>query len=86
MAAACTTTGARLTLTNCTVSGNSATGNGGGLFNNGTATLTNCTVSGNSSGMATAAAGSTRHGHADQLHRQRQLRRPTAAACTAWET
>jgi predicted outer membrane repeat protein len=36
-----------LTLSNCTVSGNSAT-NGGGLYNRGTATLTNCTVSGNS--------------------------------------
>ena len=37
------------TLTNCTVSGNSAC-NGGGLFsgNYGTTTLTNCTVSGNS--------------------------------------
>jgi hypothetical protein len=42
-----------LTLTNCTVSGNSAIGSfssGGGLWNNryATATLTNCTVSGNS--------------------------------------
>jgi parallel beta-helix repeat protein len=35
------------TLTNCTVSGNSA-GYGGGLDSYGTATLTNCTVSGNS--------------------------------------
>ena len=46
------------TLTNCTVSGNSATGNGGGLYNvqnslvegssaGSTLTLTNCTVSGN---------------------------------------
>src|SRR5262249_31016375 len=34
------------TLTNCTVSGNSAT-DGGGVMNYGTATLTNCTVSGN---------------------------------------
>ena len=40
---------ARLTLTNCTVSGNSAGIGGGGLCNSGgTATLTNCTVSGNS--------------------------------------
>src|SRR5262249_47026288 len=38
------------TLTNCTVSGNSA-GGGGGLLNYGTATLTNCTVSGNSAGF-----------------------------------
>ena len=39
------------TLTNCTISGNSAAGSGGGLFNGyhyGTTTLTNCTVSGNS--------------------------------------
>ncbi len=36
-----------MTLTNCTVSGNTATGNGGGLANYGMATLTNCTVSGN---------------------------------------
>ena len=38
------------TLTNCTVSGNTATGSGGsaaGMSNYGTATLTNCTVSGN---------------------------------------
>ena len=47
-----TTSGGTATLTNCKVSGNSATG-GGGLFNAnayyvGTATLTNCTVSGNS--------------------------------------
>ncbi len=41
------------TLTNCTVSGNSATVSGGGLFNN----------------------GYYGDGHADQLHRQRQLRR-----------
>ena len=46
----CTTAGGTATLTNCTVSGNSAGyGGGGGLYNNGgTATLTNCTVSGNS--------------------------------------
>ena len=40
-----------LTLTNCTVSGNTAVGGegrgGGGVYNNGTLTLTNCTVSGN---------------------------------------
>src|SRR5262249_53344051 len=40
-----------LTVTDCTVSGNSAGDNGGGLYNlNGTLTLTNCTVSGNSAG------------------------------------
>jgi hypothetical protein len=41
-----------LTLTNCTVSGNSCVGyygNGGGIYNNGALSLTNCTVSGNSS-------------------------------------
>jgi parallel beta-helix repeat protein len=38
------------TLTDCTVSGNTATGNGGGIgnFSNATATLTDCTVTGNS--------------------------------------
>src|SRR6516225_4444722 len=46
--------GGNVSLTNCTVSGNSATtpasSLGGGLFSlNGTLTLTNCTVSGNSS-------------------------------------
>jgi hypothetical protein len=42
--------GGTLTLTDCTVSGNSAK-NGGGLANDsGTDTLTNCTVSGNSAG------------------------------------
>src|SRR5208337_981861 len=39
------------TLTNCTVSGNSAANSGGGLRNLGTATLTNCTVSGNSGSL-----------------------------------
>src|SRR5262249_30189037 len=40
-----------LTLTDCTVSGNSASNSGGGLYNlNGTLTLTNCTISGNSAG------------------------------------
>ena len=57
-AAACQTAGGTLTLTNCTVSGNSAGSDGGGLYNY------------------------RRHDHADQLHRQRQLRRRTAAACT----
>ena len=39
------------TLTNCTISGNSATSyGGGGVDNGGTLTLTNCTVSGNSAG------------------------------------
>ena len=60
---------------------------GGGLYNgvDGTATLTNCTVSGNSAGFGGGGLFITaRHGHADQLHRQRQLRRPpAAAACTS---
>src|SRR5581483_5444055 len=40
-----------LTLTDCTITGNSATGSGvrgGGLFSSGTATLINCIVSANS--------------------------------------
>ena len=37
-------------LTNCTVSGNSATVNGGGVYSRGTTTLTDCTVSGNTAG------------------------------------
>ena len=100
MAAASANDGGTTTLTNCTVSGNSAGtrrrpvptrrhghadqlhrqrqlrhGYGGGLTINGTTTLTNCTVSGNS---AISGGGGVysylRHGHADQLHRQRQLR------------
>ena len=42
--------GGTMTLTNCTLSGNTVTGSvgsGGGMWNNGTTTLTNCTVSGN---------------------------------------
>jgi hypothetical protein len=39
-----------LTLTNCTVSGNTASTNGGGLANYGVATLIDCTVSGNTAG------------------------------------
>ncbi len=71
------------TLTNCTVSGNSAAAYGGGLYNTAARlTLTNCTVSGNSACRRAAAAWTTaRHGHADQLHRQRQLRH-TAAVCS----
>ena len=42
-------------LTDCTVSGNSAANYsyGGGLYNGGTLTMTNCTVSGNSTGNST---------------------------------
>ena len=41
------TSGAALTLTACTISGNSATDGAGGIFSYGTATLTDCTISGN---------------------------------------
>ena len=40
--------GVTASLSGLTISGGSSTGNGGGLYNDGTATLTNCTVSGNS--------------------------------------
>ena len=39
---------ATATLTDCTISGNSAHDDGGGVYNYGTATLTDCTISGNS--------------------------------------
>jgi len=39
-----------LTLTNCTLKGNSTASYGGGIANEGTATLTNCTLRGNSAG------------------------------------
>ena len=39
--------GGTLTLTNCTLSGNSAGNGGGAIYNSGTLTLTNCTLSGN---------------------------------------
>ena len=45
---------ANLTLTNCMVSGNAASKNGGGLANYGMATLTNCTISSN---MASTSGG-----------------------------
>ena len=37
-----------MTLTNSTMSGNSASLQGGGIYNHGTLTLTNSTISGNS--------------------------------------
>ena len=48
-----------LTLTGCTVSGNSAGDEGGGLFNDGMLTLTDCTVSGNSAGPTAAGSSTT---------------------------
>ena len=45
------------TISGLTITGGSTSGNGGGLYNDGTLTLTGCTVSGNSAGRA--AAGST---------------------------
>ena len=51
-----------VTLTDCTVSGNSAGIGGGGLYNHGgTTTLTDCTISGNSA-----------------RRRRRPVRQPTA--------
>ena len=74
--------GGTVTLTDCTVSGNSASDGGGGLDNlDGTATLIYCTVSGNSAAQRRRPVTTLRHGDADQLHRQRQLG-ATAAACT----
>ena len=67
--------GGTTTLTNCTVSGNSAAScSGGGLYSlSGTTTLTNCTVSGNSCQQRRRRVANWRHDHADRLHRQRQL-------------
>jgi hypothetical protein len=42
--------GSRLTLTDCTVSGNAATKAGGGLDSDGALTLTDCVISGNTAG------------------------------------
>ena len=83
--------GGKATLTNCTVSGNSATQRRWPVqhrgYYGGTATLTNCTVSGNSatvSGGGLFNATDSQYGAATatltHLHRQRQLRRRTAAA------
>ena len=53
--------GGNVTLTNCTIRGNSA-GDGGGVFNGGTATLANCTVSGNSASNGLACGGGLYNG------------------------
>ena len=73
-AAACTRRGTA-TLTDCTISGNSATDYGGGVYSVGALTLTDCTISGNSAYLRRRRV-RRRHGHADRLHDQRQLRRP----------
>ena len=69
--------GVTASISGLTITGGNTAGNGGGLYNDGgTATLTNCTVSGNSAGRRRRRpVQHQRHDHADQLHRQRQLRR-----------
>ena len=64
-----------LTLTNCTVSGNSPPATAAAcIVTAARLTLTNCTVSGNYAGYAGGGLYGSWHGHADQLHRQRQHR------------
>ena len=70
-----------MTLTDCTISGNSGSF-GGGLTNDATATLTNCTISFNSAldgggGVSNSGngPGNADDAHAHGLHDQRQLRR-----------
>jgi hypothetical protein len=46
-----------ITLTNCTISGNSASLGGGLIASYGMATLTNCAVSSNSSGVSNGVGG-----------------------------
>lgn len=53
------------TLTDCTFRGNSAGGEGGGLYFEGGGTLTNCVLAGNSAG--TDGGGMYNHGNADSL-------------------
>ena len=73
-------TGARLTLTDSTVSGNSTAGNyahGGGIYGRHDVTVTNSTVSGNSTAGDYADGGGIcgRRRHGDEQHRQRQQHR-----------
>jgi uncharacterized repeat protein (TIGR03803 family)/parallel beta-helix repeat protein len=42
--------GGTVTVSNCDIASNSATGNGGGILNSGTLSVNNCTLSGNSAG------------------------------------
>ena len=84
------------TLTDCTISGNSAIARpgatGGGLIAirpDALTTLTDCTLSGNSSATCRRRPGRllpARHGRADQLHRQRQLRRGVGGGCETTST
>ena len=65
-----------LTVTNSTFSGNSASGDGGGIFiNAGPATVTNSTFSGNTATQAAAAASQRGHADGHQQHLLRQQRR-----------
>ena len=77
-----------LTLTGCTVSGNTGIGGGGLLNYNGTLTLTDCTVSGNSTTVNTGGGLYIRGGTASLIdcYRQRHVLpspSPSAAACSA---
>ncbi len=49
--------GGTLTLTSCTINGNTAVTQGGGLANRGAATLTDCTISGNVASVGDAVGG-----------------------------
>ena len=69
--------GGNVTLTNCTISGNSSAINiairgGGGVFSaGGTTTLTSCTISGNSAVLDGGGLSAYGHDDADRLHHQR---------------
>ena len=63
------------TLTNCTISGNSAVqGNVGGIENRGSISLTGCTISGNSAKGVGGGLGNFYACEAHRMHDQRQLR------------
>ena len=68
--------GVTASISGLTITGGNDHRQGGGLDNFGTTTLTNCTVSGNSA-YDGGGLYQRRHAHADQLHRQRQLRHAT---------
>ena len=67
------------TLSDCTISGNSA-GYGGGLFSDGTLTLDHCTISGNSAIRRGRRRVDRRHGDDHRLHDQRTTPPATSAA------